>query len=73
VVFSWLKSKPVPTPTDLELELIESLEAVTECVEEHHLCSEVADESRQTLKRAKDELGIVGAAASLDSHRRKSA
>jgi hypothetical protein len=71
VVFAWLKSKPVPAPTDLELELIESLEAVTECVEEHHMCSEAADEGRQILERAKDELGIVGAAASLDSNRRK--
>jgi len=59
MVFSWLRPKPVPAPTDLELELVEALEAVTECVEEHNVCADVAQDGRQTVERAKETLGIV--------------
>lgn len=57
--FSWLKAKPVPAPTDLELELVEALEAVTDCVEQHSPCADVAEDGRQTVERAKEALGIV--------------
>jgi hypothetical protein len=59
-MFSWLKPKPIPAPTDLELRLVEKLEAVTQCLEGHHICDDIVDESRQTLETAKAELGIVG-------------
>ena len=59
MLFSWFRTKPVHAPTDLELDLFEALEAVTDCVEEHEVCSDLAQSGRQTLKRAKRELGIV--------------
>ena len=59
MALSWLKAKPVPTPTDLELELVEALEAVTDCVEEHHLCDAAAQEGRATLDHPREQLGIV--------------
>jgi hypothetical protein len=61
-MFSWLKPKPIPAPTDLELKLVETLEAATECLEGHNICDEIVDESRQALLSAKAELGIVGSA-----------
>ncbi len=54
----WFKKKP-HAPTDLELELIESLEAVTACVEDHNICGPVADEGRAALEHAKAELGVI--------------
>ncbi len=59
MVFSWFKPKPLHTPTELELDLVEALEAVTDCVAEHDICADVAQDGRNTLARAKDELGIV--------------
>ena len=58
-MFSWFKTKPLHVPTELELDLVEALEAVTECVEEHEVCSDLAESGRETLVRAKQELGIV--------------
>jgi hypothetical protein len=55
----WTKAKPIPAPTDLELELVEALETVTECAQEHVGCSDAIDESRELLERAKTTLGIV--------------
>ena len=52
------KSKPVPVPTELDLKLVEALEAVTECAEEHHLCRDVVDDGREVLEQARAELGL---------------
>ena len=52
------KTRPVSTPTELDLQLVEALQAVTECVEEHHVCDAAAQEARAALKRAKAELGL---------------
>ena len=60
MVFSWLKAKPVPAPTDLELQLVDALQAATDCIEEHNVCADVAVEAHEVLEKAKDELGIVG-------------
>jgi hypothetical protein len=59
----WITAKPVPAPTDLELDLVEKLEALTECAEDNATCPEVVAESRNLLDRAKDTLGIVSEAA----------
>ncbi len=56
--FPWLKAKPIPAPTDAELELVDALEAVTECVQDHSPCQSVATESREVLERVKESLGI---------------
>ncbi len=56
---SWLKARPVPAPSDLELELVDALEAVTQCVDERSACDEVASQSRQVLQHAKEKLGIA--------------
>ncbi len=52
------RSKPVPVPTELDLQLVDALQAVTECVEEHEICSKAASEGREVLERAKTELGL---------------
>jgi hypothetical protein len=57
--FPWLKAKSIPVPTDTELELVDALEAVTECVEEHSPCQSVAAEGREVLDRVKESLGIA--------------
>ena len=52
------QSKPPATPSDLDVELVETLEAVTECAEQHDPCDGVARKGRKVLKRAKAELGL---------------
>lgn len=52
------KSKPVTAPTELDLKLVEALQAVTECAEEHHVCSGVVHDGREVLEQAKAELGL---------------
>ena len=61
MILSWLRGKPVPAPTDLELELVDALEAVTQCVESHSICADAAHDGRETLDKAKEVLGIVEA------------
>ena len=52
------RPKPLSAPTELDLQLVEALEAVTACVEEHHVCDKAAEDGREVLKRAKTELGL---------------
>ncbi len=52
------KTKPLPVPTELDLKLVEALEAVTDCAEEHHLCGDVVHDGREVLEHAKAELGL---------------
>lgn len=57
-VIKLFKSKPVSAPSELDLKLVDALEAVTECVEEHDVCRETARDSREVLEHAKAELGL---------------
>jgi len=59
MTFRWTKAKPIPAPTDLELELVEALETVTECAEQEAVCPNAVEESREVLERAKTALGMA--------------
>jgi hypothetical protein len=54
----FLRSKPELVPTELDLQLVEALEAVTECAEQHDICDTAAKEGREVLEHAKAELGL---------------
>ena len=59
---SFFKSNPIAAPSDLELDLVEALETVTECAERAGLCEEATEESQKVLERARRELGVKPAA-----------
>lgn len=54
----FFKTKPEDTPSELDLELVEALQAVTDCAEANHVCGDAADNGRKVLERAKAELGL---------------
>ena len=58
VVMKLFKSKPLPVPTELDLKLVEALQAVTDCAEAHDVCPEVVHDGREALDIAKAELGL---------------
>ena len=52
------RPKAVPAPTELDLQLVDALQAATDCIEQHDVCSEAAHEAREVLEHAKSELGL---------------
>lgn len=59
VKLPWSRSKRLAAPTDLELELVDALEAVTECADEAGGCAEDVRHGHDVLLQAKQELGLT--------------